>query len=162
VAAIPGPAPPKNPPAPKSTPVQLAPAALVFALTSDPSNAVAVFDNDLATTCTTPCNTPLTAGRHTVIVRHEGYRTAERILEIPRQASAHVEMTQVTGMLMLITRPTGLTAYIDGREQAGKTPLNLRLPAGKHRVTVVRGDQRQEVTVDIADGGMTQQTIEWP
>jgi serine/threonine protein kinase len=160
----PAPAVPNPPPAraPAAAPAAPEPATVLFALTSAPSNAVAVFDNNPATTCTTPCSTTLVAGRHTVSVRHEGYRTAERIIEIPRQSSTHVELPQMTGMLMLVTRPAGLTALIDGREQAGKTPLNLRLPAGKHRVTVVRGDQRQEITVDIADGGMTQQTIEWP
>ncbi len=165
-AAAPPPPPVVEPkPTPPPKPVasaRRAPAEATFALTSTPSNAVAVFDDNPTTTCVTPCATTLSAGRHTYTVRHEGYRPSQRILEISGDLEQHVDLAEMTGTLSLITKPPGLTAFVDGHQQAGKTPLNLRLPVGRHRVDVVRGNQRQQVMVDITDGTMTAQTIEWP
>jgi serine/threonine-protein kinase len=166
-AGTPPAAPPKPPAQSTQTKAQPkapaipAPALSPLELATTPSNAVAMFDNNPATTCTTPCSVSLASGRHTVTVRLEGYRPSQRILEVPGETSVNLVLTQMSGTLSLVTNPPGLTALIDGREQPGKTPLNLRLPAGRHRVEVVRDGQRQQVMVDIADGALTSQTIEW-
>jgi hypothetical protein len=126
-----------------------------------PSRSLVVFDNDPTNTCTTPCNVTLPLGRHTFTVRSDGYREARRIIEVPNDTSATVELARMMGTLSLMTTPPGLTAIIDGQEQARKTPLSVNLPVGQHRVQVVRGADRQELVVNIADGELSAQTIEW-
>jgi len=72
-----------------------------------------------------------------------------------------VDLAQMIGTLSLITNPPGLTVTIDGLEQAQKTPLSVRLPAGPHKVEAVRGNDRQQITVDITDGSITARSLTW-
>ena len=65
------------------------------------------------------------------------------------------------GSLSLITNPPGLTVLVDGKEQAQKTPANLTLTVGPHHVQVMKGDEKQEFTVDIRDGLLSSKFIEW-
>jgi serine/threonine protein kinase len=152
---------PAPPPAVKSAPPPAPAAEGTFQLATTPTGSVAIFDNDAATTCTTPCTVTLAPGRHTFTVRSEGFRALQRIIEIPRETAAVVDLVRMTGTLSLITQPAGLTAFIDGQEQSAKTPLSVRLPIGMHKVQVVRGSDRQEVTVSVTDGNMTTQRINW-
>jgi serine/threonine-protein kinase len=155
-AAAPAPAAVKALPKAASAPVEA-----VFSLSSTPSGITAVFDDDAAASCTTPCEMTLASGRHTILLRKEGYRDARRIIEIPRETAARVELAQMTGTLSLITSPPGLTVFIDGREHAQKTPLSVRLPVGSHRVEAVRGNDRQQITVEITDGSITARSLSW-
>ena len=132
-----------------------------FALSSAPPGVTAVFDDDPAATCTTPCERMLDAGRHTFLLSKEGYRESRRIIEIPRDTTMLVDLAQMIGTLSLITNPPGLTVTIDGLEQAQKTPLSVRLPAGPHKVEAVRGNDRQQITVDITDGSITARSLTW-
>jgi hypothetical protein len=132
-----------------------------FALMSTPSGSAAVFDNNPALTCTTPCQLTLSAGRHTFSVKRDGYRTVQRIIEVPRDASARIELARMTGTLSLTTVPAGLTAFIDGQQQTARTPLSIRLPVGEHRVQVVNGADRKEIVVNIGDGEFSTHSIEW-
>ena len=67
----------------------------------------------------------------------------------------------VTGTLNLLTDPPGLTVMIDGREHPQKTPVNVTLPVGPHRIQVVKGTERQELQVDLSDGQFVSKTISW-
>jgi hypothetical protein len=150
------------PPAPAAG-TKAAPAVTqgAFAVSSAPPGISAVFDDDPATACTTPCEVTLASGRHTFLLRKEGYRDARRIIEIPRDTAMLVELAQMIGTLSLITDPPGLTVFIDGRQQAQKTPLSVPLPAGQHRVEAVRGNDRQQISVDITDGSITARSLSW-
>ncbi len=132
-----------------------------FQLTTSPAGANVVFDGNDALKCTSPCNLTLSTGRHTFLVRHAGYQDAQKIIDIPRDTGLIVDLVRLTGTLSLITNPPGLTVVIDGQEQARKTPASLTLPAGEHRVQVIKGSDKQEFVVDIRDGLLSSKFIEW-
>jgi len=130
----------------------------VFQLTTSPSGAEAVFDNDRR--CTTPCKMVLATGRHTFVVKHAGFRDAHRIIEIPRDTGLIIDLSRATGMLTLISDPPGMSIVIDGQEQPQKTPARLILSEGTHQVQVGVGGRTKQFTVEIRDGALVERTIE--
>jgi hypothetical protein len=141
---------------------QARPTESTFQLTTSPSGAVAVFDGDPGMQCVTPCKITLPAGRHTLALHHGGYRDSQRIVEVPRDPGLIVDLVAQAGTFSLSSNPPGLTVAIDGKEQTRKTPLSLSLPVGRHRVEVLKGGERQTLTVDIQDGGISSKHIDWP
>jgi tRNA A-37 threonylcarbamoyl transferase component Bud32 len=152
-AATPKPAPPA-----RTAPVA---AEAAFQLTTNPAGAEAVFDGSADLHCTTPCSLNLPVGRHTLTLRHDGYREAQRVFTLPNDPGLIVSLEATTGTLNLVTNPAGLTIVIDGQEQARKTPASLSLPAGQHRVQVLKGSEKQEFVVEIRDGVLSQKNIDW-
>ena len=148
-------------PAPAAAPAPVGPTDASFSLTTQPAGAEAVFDSDAAHPCMTPCTLRLAMGRHTLRVKHAGYRDAQRVFSLPNEPGLIVNLDTATGTLSLVTNPANLTVFIDGQEQARKTPSNFVLPAGEHRVQVIRGGEKQEFTVAIRDGGVSQKNIDW-
>jgi serine/threonine-protein kinase len=143
-------------------PVQQKPAAESdFQVTTSPTGANVTFDSDPSTKCKSPCTISLTGGRHTFVVQHPGYRDQHRIIEVPRDAGVIVDLPKQVGSLSLITNPPGLTVIVDGKEQPQKTPANLSLSVGAHRVQVMKGSDKQEFTVDIRDGLLSSKFLEW-
>jgi hypothetical protein len=130
-------------------------------LTTSPAGATAIFDKNPSPECTTPCSVTLPAGRHAFVLRHPGYRDSNRIINSPDDTGLIVDLVPMTGTLHVNTAPLGLTVIIDGREQSQKTPLNVTLPVGEHRVAVVKGADRQEFAVQIQDGALSSKMIEW-
>jgi len=150
--------------APKPAPAaRTAPAAadVAFQLTTNPAGAEAVFDGSADLHCTTPCSLNLPAGRHTLLLRHDGYREAQRVFTLPNDPGLIVSLEATTGTLSLATNPAGLTIVVDGQEQARKTPASLSLPAGQHRVQVLKGSEKQEFVIEIRDGVLSQKNIDW-
>ena len=155
---------PKKADEPKPEPVRTAPQKAIeadFQVTTTPSGANVTFDGDPAMHCKSPCSLTLSGGRHTFVAQRAGYRDAHRIVEIPRDAGLIVDLEQMMGSLSLVTNPPGLTVVVDGREQPRKTPANLRLSVGPHRVQVFKGSEKQEFTVDIRDNALSSKFIEW-
>ena len=138
-----------------------APSQSSFQLTATPAGATAVFDNDPATRCTTPCSVMLSAGRHTFSLTLAGYRDASRIIEIPRDAGLIVNLERMGGTLSVSTTPSGLTILIDGQEQSRKSPALFTLQPGPHRVTVLKGSEKQTFNVEIHDGSTLVRTLDW-
>ncbi|MGD1091807.1 MAG: serine/threonine-protein kinase [Bryobacteraceae bacterium] len=171
-AVVEPPPPVETPEPPKDTPKEEEPARpyvtppasvedATFQLTTTPPGAEAVFDRNPARKCTSPCTVTLSAGRHTFVVRHGGYREAQRIIEIPRDSGEIVDLVKTSGTLTVVTNPPGLTVVIDGQAQAQKTPATIPLPVGQHHVQVFKGNDKQEFNVDIADGLLSSKFIEW-
>ena len=164
--SVPAPAAPKPAPVNTTPPVQIptepaAPPSASFHLTTNPPGVDALFDSDEATRCTSPCSIELPLGRHTVELQHAGFRGTQRIFTLPDEPGLIVNLETAQGTLSLVTNPAKLTVTIDGQEQTQKTPASFTLPAGTHKVQVVRGAEKQEFTVDIHDGGMTLKTVIW-
>jgi len=130
-----------------------------FKLTTSPPGATAVFDNNPATQCTSPCSVTLAAGRHTFVVHNAGYRDAHRILEIPRDTGMIVDLDRMVGTLSVISDPPGASILVDGQEVPQKTPFNLRLPVGVHHITVFNASAKREFSVDIKDGLLASQQV---
>ena len=146
------PRPPKTPPAPSET---------AFELTATPPASTAVFDNDAATRCVTPCTVNLMSGRHTLLVKAAGYRDAQRIFEIPREKALIVNMEKMVGTLSVTSSPSGLQVLVDGVDQGRKTPASIMLAPGTHRVEVVKGADKQGFNVEIHDGSTLVQNVDW-
>ncbi len=137
------------------------PAESTFQLTTNPPGAEVVFDGNPSLKCTSPCGVTLSAGRHTFVMRHAGYRDAQKIIDAPRDTGLIVDLARAVGTLSLISIPPGLTVIIDGQTQAQKTPASLTLPVGSHRVQVTKGNDQQDFEVDIRDGILSSKFIEW-
>jgi serine/threonine protein kinase len=146
------------PPQPKTPP---SPTEAAFELTTNPAGAEAVFDSKPELRCTTPCSLNLAMGRHTLAIKHQGYREAQRVFSLPNEPGLIVSLEATLGTLSLTTSPAGLTVFIDGQEQARKTPANFPLSVGEHRVQVNRGNEKQDFSVDIRDGVVSQKSIDW-
>jgi tRNA A-37 threonylcarbamoyl transferase component Bud32 len=149
---------------PKPAPASLtSPAATeaAFQLTTNPAGAEAVFDGSSDLHCTTPCSLNLPIGRHTLTLRHEGYRETQRVFTLPNDPGLIVSLEATAGTLSLITNPPGLAIVVDGKEQARKTPASLPLPVGQHTVQVLKGSEKQEFVIEIRDGVLSQKNIDW-
>jgi serine/threonine protein kinase len=158
-----GAAPDPPPPAPVIATTPKAPPAPTegsFSLTTSPAGATASFDTS-GIECTTPCNLTLPAGRHSFLLRHAAFRDIQKIISIPNDTGLIVDLVPMTGTLNLITDPVGLTVVIDGHEHPQKTPVSLTLPVGPHKIQVVKGNERQELQVDLTDGQFVSKTISW-
>ncbi len=130
-----------------------------FQLTTNPAGSEAVFDSDRR--CITPCTVTLPMGRHTFIARHAGYRDANRIIDIPQDTGLIVDLARSSGILSLISQPPGATVWVDGQEQARKTPSSLNLAAGTHHIQVMSGTRKQEFTIEVHDGSIISRTVEF-
>lgn len=132
-----------------------------FALVSSPPGATVTVDGNAALSCVTPCTLPLTSGRHAALFKLEGHRDAQRIIDAPADKSLTVDLIRMVGRLRLTTTPPGSTIVIDGKEHPEKTPVTLTLAAGSHTIVVTLGAQRQQFTVQLGDGELRSQNIEW-
>jgi serine/threonine protein kinase len=164
----PPPAPADPTPAPVNVPARhvaqqkpASPSESDFQVTTSPAGANVIFDGDTSTKCKSPCTISLTAGRHTFVAQHPGYRDQHRIVEVPRDAGVIIDLPKQIGSLSLITNPPGLIVFVDGKEQLQKTPANLSLSVGAHHVQVMKGSDKQEFTVDIRDGLLSSKFLEW-
>ena len=175
---LPSPAAAPAPPAPAaavsgpqttpSTPTQAAkstqpatPSEAAVQLTTTPAGAEAVVDGAPELRCISPCSLTLPLGRHTLVLRHEGYREVQRVFNLPSDPGLIVNMEPQMGTLSLVSTPAGLTIVVDGQEQARKTPASLSLPPGSHRIQIVKGGDKQEFVVDVRDGVFTQRNVDW-
>jgi hypothetical protein len=153
VATTPKPA-PASPAAPAATEAS-------FQLTTNPAGAEAVFDGSADLHCTSPCSLNLPFGRHTLTLRHPGYRETQRVFTLPNDPGLIVSLEATAGTLSLVTNPAGLAIVVDGQEQARKTPASLPLPVGQHTVQVLKSSEKQEFVIEIRDGVLSQKSIDW-
>jgi tRNA A-37 threonylcarbamoyl transferase component Bud32 len=150
--------PPKPAPALRTAP---AAAEAAFQLTTNPAGAEAVFDGSADLHCATPCSLNLPLGRHTLTLRHDGYRETQRVFTLPNDPGLIVSLEATMGTLNVVTNPAGLAIVVDGQEQARKTPASMSLPVGQHRVQVLKGSEKQEFVIEIRDGVLSQKNIDW-
>jgi serine/threonine protein kinase len=132
-----------------------------FQLTTNPPGATAIFDGIDQLQCTTPCTMNLAMGRHTVVVRSEGHRETQRVFTLPNDPGLIIVLEAMAGVLAVTTNPPGLTIAVDGNEEERKTPVSVRLPVGRHRLEVRKGNDRREFLVEIRDAVISQKHIEW-
>jgi serine/threonine-protein kinase len=156
--ASPSPAPPSAAPSSARLPAS---SEAMFQLTTTPAGAEAVVDGAPEFRCISPCSLNLPLGRHTLVVRHEGYREVQRVFNLPSDPGLIVNLEPQMGTLSLMSTPPGLTIVVDGQEQTRKTPASLSLPAGPHRIQILKGGDKQEFVVEVRDGVFTQRNVDW-
>lgn len=157
---------PMPPPAVKTQPARpprTVPAPLLeqpVQVVTSPPGARVVPDNNSAQACKSPCYLRMTPGRHTLAVTLEGHRREMRIFEVTAQPlELFVSLTAATGRVHLESDPPGASILVDGQPRSEKTPATLVLPAGKHRLTVIRDGDRRDRDIDVADGGLLRVTF---
>jgi len=93
-------------------------------------------------------------GRHLLIVRKEGYHEVRRTVVVGsgEQAAADITLEEITGLLLVRSRPSGAEVTIDGAYR-GKTPFFITDCAlGEHRVQFTApGYKPKETVVTVSD-----------
>ena len=87
-----------------------------------------------------------------VLVVAEGVYIARRDISSSTAASA-------SGTLSLTSDPSGAGVSVDGKP-AGRTPVSLELPAGRHVVALTHGQRHRAITVDAKAGQTTALVLE--
>lgn len=160
--AKPEPADPEKPDTAKPADPVKPGAPVEFSIDTVPGGATATVDGASDTACKTPCNLTLANGRHVVLFKLDGYRDANRIVMVPQDKALVVDLVRMTGMLSITSDPPGLAIMVNGELRAEKTPATLRnLPVGTYKVAVIRDGKKQEFTVQIRDGEVTQRNLEF-
>ncbi|MCC6392161.1 MAG: PEGA domain-containing protein, partial [Bryobacterales bacterium] len=133
----------------------------VRVVTSPPGVKI-MFDGQPHLMCTTPCEMTLPPGRHTLATVGSGYREQQRIFMMPDESSQVIVMERAIGTVVIHTTPPGATIFVDGRERPERTPAQITLPAGAHKLALVKeGLHRQEQDIDIKDGSVTNINLSW-
>jgi len=125
---------------------QLPESALVEFESAPPGAKVTV--DDTTEGCTTPCALELRSGRHTLKYTLAGHRPALGVVMVPTEARASGRLELIAGTIMVESNPAGAQILIDGQLHATLTPGMLKLPPGKHKITVRKAgfrDQTREI-----------------
>jgi hypothetical protein len=140
-------------PTPRPTPAA-APAQGTVSVTSNPSGAEVIIDNEVRGV--TPLKLTLPAGSYTLELRH-----AHIVKTMPLTVTAHatvepfadlVPSLATSGRLEITSNPPGASVVVDG-VQRGVTPLVLAaVPAGPHRVMLSDGVVTVNRTVTVVEG----------
>jgi tRNA A-37 threonylcarbamoyl transferase component Bud32 len=146
----------------QTIPVTPAGAGTVFdvEIVSDPPGARAVIDSRSEASCLTPCSLPLAAGRHTLFAELSSYGTARKIFNVPTEGSVFVSLEGNMGMLLLTSEPAGSRVLVDGND-LGPTPVKVKLPAGRHHLSLSDGIRHHDETIEITVDGVYARTFRW-
>ncbi|WP_209628743.1 DUF3344 domain-containing protein [Methanofollis sp. W23] len=142
----------KEAPVPTISVAPLTPQDAMLALTSTPSSALISLDGEYIGR-TTPCTLgPLTSGRHTIRLDHEGCPAFESVFDLAGEQTLSVdleagtpvlseELTDTerdgTGCILVDSKPDGVKIVFDGRTLPVKTPyLICGVKPGLHTVKV--------------------------
>ncbi len=71
------------------------------------------------------------------------------------------ELKKTPGDFKLVTVPPGAAVTVDGQAQMGETPMDLKLPPGKHSIEIVaNGFERKTIEVEMTPAGTGEQSVE--
>lgn len=138
---------------PPSLPVKLAqsdggPSPVLFHFGSNPVSSRVVVDHDKRLTCWTPCELPLSHGRHTFLMSAPGYGPVKRIVQVPESTTSFASLTEALQTVRLISIPLGAALSVDG-EPKGRTPMTLRLAVGQHKIRITKDEAATARTINV-------------
>ena len=129
-------------------------------LASEPPGASAVLENGRG--CTTPCEIQVAAGRHTVAVTRDGYSSATRIIDVPRDQQVNVSLAQRTGRVLVSSQPPGATVRVNGQDWPVRTPTGITLPVGRYKLEFLKDGYRNQVhEIEIREGAVATLEVNW-
>ncbi len=127
----------------------------VMQLTTDPSEGVSVYVDDVLTEIThTPAEHQLSVGRHKVQVVRDWYSGKTEAIEIKSNTTRALDIRlepMSTGSFKLLSEPSGAEVLLDGQKQSVLTPLQVdKIVVGKHTLDVrsAAGHWSGEIVVD--------------
>ena len=115
------------------------------------ASAVRVDDEKSAPICTTPCDVPMTPGRHELYFTAEGFQAAPRTVtvEAGKRSSLLVDLAPVTGSLLVSADERDVAVAVDGKT-VGFTPAVLDVPVGRRKVRLtLNGYAPYETVVEV-------------
>ena len=108
-------------------------------VSTDPPGATIWLNGSRQSAVTPVSLSKVRCGRLVVKVEKEGYRPAERTLELPPDGSITASFDPLVpkhGTLHIASQPVGASAYLDG-EYKGKTPLTVdQVAEGQHAIDI--------------------------
>ena len=118
-------------------PAPVPPAEVELQIQSVPGGA-SIFLNGRYMNCSTPATVKVPPGRCLLELNKEGYDAASRqMMATPNMQPVSLRLIPIvnTAKVQINTDPAGATVFIDGRALAGKTPVEVLLPHGRHQVS---------------------------
>jgi hypothetical protein len=133
--------------------------AVVEVETSPPGASLFVDDERFGSIGRSPRRVAAEAGPRRVIARLDRHRTASAEIEARRGevTPLRIELTPLTGTLVVESTPAGAEVRVEGRaEPLGVTPLTVVLPVGSAALTVSAADHGAvERRIEIQEGRET-------
>ncbi len=133
--------------------------ALVRVTTTPPGAEVFVDREDLGVRGLSPQTLALTPGRHKVMVRKQGYRSAEETIQVARGRSVAQDFSLelITGAVVLSGTPEGAEVRESSEGPVlGRVPTTLRFTPGSHVLHLrAPGHAQSQVVVDVVADGNT-------
>ena len=133
-----------------------------LSITSNPEGAEVVLDGGENLGQTPISRRRLPIGEHKYVVQHPDYHPSEKAFLVEENYEYHFNhaLDPIQATLVVMSRPTGATIWVDDEQKAEKTPARYKISPGTYTVAVQRGgyllaDQvvnigpNQEVKVDI-------------
>lgn len=124
--------------------------------------AVRLDAENVAASCTAPCDVSVAPGAHNVIVSLAGHRTLQVPISIKADERTTIspELAPETGSLVVSSDERGAEVEIDGTIM-GFTPVLINVPVGPHRVRVgARGFRSVLRNVDVHASKQTALDVE--
>src|SRR5205807_678994 len=128
---------------------------------TDPPNAQLTIDGSSGSSCKTPCMLPLSAGRHSLNVQMDGYRSHLGVFNVPQDKELFIQLAKANGTLSITSNPTGATIEINGETQTKHTPAIFNFPPGNYRVKVSRNGAFLEFDVQLRDGEFLNKKVDF-
>jgi len=143
------------PPAPPQTVLKRAAkgSQQMFTINSNPSGATVVLDSTADLSCRTPCEVPLSLGRHDLRANLAGYREVLKIFNVEKKSSSlELAFEAKRGTLAVASETPGLAVFINGQKSERVTPASLELAEGSYEVGVEKDGKVQSQKIAIKDG----------
>jgi serine/threonine protein kinase len=155
IAQIPKPGnPPENPQTPPRDPKPASGAGpFEVRFIGSPAGVSVAVDGDPSIACKSPCEIPLSKGRHTFTAALDGYRSMQRSFEVTGESSVPIDLVETVGILVVRSTPPGAIVQLNGQERPEKTPAELHIKPGTYQVVIISPDGRRDAsTVTVKDG----------
>jgi serine/threonine-protein kinase len=120
-------------------------------VTTNPPGAKVVLDDDLNSSCRTPCMLHGPSGVHHLTVSQAGYLNEYREVHVGDTAQdvPLISLREVSGTLMITTVPPGASVRINGQLVQQVTPAAITLRPGVYSVTVEKNGKSQTEKVEV-------------
>jgi serine/threonine-protein kinase len=115
-------------------PAETAPPKHRVRVSTQPSGALLIFDQNPDSPCVSPCDRDLPAGSHVVKATLAGHREVTSPFELPGTANLSILLERQQGVIAFDESLRGATIFLDGQEASVKPPAELQVPAGDHTV----------------------------
>jgi serine/threonine protein kinase len=122
-------------------------------VSTSPSGAKVVLDNNPGLSCLAPCQLHGVSGPHRLAVSQPGYLNEVRSILVEDGAVEVpvIVLREITGTLMLTTTPAGARIRINGELLPRLTPAEIPLKPGSYSVTVEKDGAAHTERIDLRE-----------